>query len=184
MLSAFSGDPFKMRFLQHVILAAILLAPGAAFAQQSFQTTTGNQAPPVALMVPTGATDLYGHPIVGLPSVSAPLAVSVTGGVPVATKPGSVIPTTQAAGTVTTGGTFQQVLAANTSRTQCTIQNTSTHTAYAYWLTSGTASLLNSLQISAGGLFQCASSSAGPIQTAIQWTTSTTADPFNYSESQ
>lgn len=93
-------------------------------------------------------------------------------------------PTTQSAGTVTTGGTFQQVLPANPSRTSCLIQNTSAHTAYVYWLATGTATLLNTLQILAGASFACINPSGAPIRTAIQWTTSTTGDAFVVTENQ
>lgn len=93
-------------------------------------------------------------------------------------------PTTQSAGTVTTGGTFQQVLPANASRTSCLIQNTSAHTAYVYWLATGTASLTNAVQVQAGASFSCINPSGAPIRTAIQWTTSTTGDTFVVTENQ
>lgn len=92
-------------------------------------------------------------------------------------------PTLQLGGTVTTGGTFQTVLPANSSRSGCTVQNTGTHTGYVYWF-SGTPSLTNSLQIPAGGAFYCANSGGFPIKTAIQYTTGTTGDPFVYAENQ
>lgn len=97
---------------------------------------------------------------------------------------GSTVPSTQSGGTVTTGGTFQQVLAANASRTGCTLQNASSHTGYVYWLGSGSATTSNALQLLPGQVFYCASQSGGVVKTAIQYTTGTTSDPFNYSENQ
>ena len=109
-----------------------------------------------------------------------------SGGVPgsVTTNPSSSVPSTQSAFTVTTGNTFQQVLAANAARTYCFIQNTSTHTAYVYWLATGTASLTNSAQVPAGSAFTCANGTGGVIRTAIQWTTGTTSDPGVATENQ
>jgi hypothetical protein len=62
----------------------------------------------------------------------------------------STTPSTQAAATVTAGGTFQQVLAANSARTSCMLQNTSAHIGYVYWLTTGTPSQTNTMQINTG----------------------------------
>lgn len=92
------------------------------------------------------------------------------------------VPTSQAAGTVTLGGTFQQVLAANPNRSDCVLQNNGTHVGYVYWLGSGTPSLLNTYQIAAGAAWHCNIGGA-VIRTAIQFTTSTTADPFVIAES-
>ena len=103
---------------------------------------------------------------------------------PLVIAPSISTPTTEASGIVTTGGAFQTVLAANTSRTSCAIQNTSTHTASAYWLPTGTATALNSFQVAAGSVFNCATANGRVIQSAIQWTTATTNDPFVVTENQ
>lgn len=113
-----------------------------------------------------------------------PFSLDLSGNLRTTAVQGTVTPLSQAGGTVTSGNTFQQVLAANSGRTSCLIQNTSGHTAYVYWLGSGTATLLNGLQILAGGNFSCATGAGGVIKTAIQWTTSTTSDPFVVTENQ
>ena len=105
-------------------------------------------------------------------------------GYPFPVAPPPTTPTTQAPATVTAGGTFQTALAANPSRTSCLIQNTSAHTAYVYWLATGTASLTNALHVQAGAVFQCINPSGAPIRTAIQWMTSTTGDTFVVTENQ
>jgi hypothetical protein len=96
----------------------------------------------------------------------------------------AVTPLSQAAGTVTTGGTFQQVLAANPARSSCSVQNTGTHVGYVWWLGSGSPTLLNSYQLAAGSTWRCEQSSGSVIRTAIQYTTGTTADPFNVADNQ
>jgi hypothetical protein len=123
----------------------------------------------------------------GIPRVTVSNDSVVTanqGTTPWVTTPNTTTPTTLAGGTVTTGGAFQTALAANTLRTAGAVQNTSTHTAYVYWLGSGTATLLNSRQIYAGGVFDCMNASGAVIKTAVQWTTGTTGDPFVVSENQ
>ena len=105
-------------------------------------------------------------------------------GYPFPVAPPPTTPATQAPATVTTGGTFQTALPANPSRTSCLIQNTSAHTAYVYWLATGTPSLTNALQVQAGAVFQCVGPSGAPIRTAIQWTTGTTGDTFVVAENQ
>ena len=95
-----------------------------------------------------------------------------------------ITPLSQTAGTVTTGGTFQQVLAANPQRSSCSVQNTGTHVGYVWWMGSGSPTLLNSYQLVAGSTWRCEQSSGAVIRTAIQYTTGTTADPFNTADSQ
>jgi phosphate-selective porin len=101
----------------------------------------------------------------------------------VITAPAPTAPTTQSPGTITTGGTFQQVFAANSSRTACGIQNTSNHTGYVYWF-SGTATTANALEIAPGQPFYCQGPGGSVVKTAIQYTTSTTGDTFAYWENQ
>ena len=105
-------------------------------------------------------------------------------GYPFPVAPSPTTPTIQTGGTVTTGGTFQTALAANPARTSCLIPNTSSDTAYVYWLPSGTPTQLNSLPIKPGGAFSCINPSGAPIRTAIQWMTSTTGDTFVVTENQ
>lgn len=148
-----------MRYLAIVFM----LLPCVAMAQGRFESGTGNQ-----IVVPMG------------PGGSGPVPVTGT----ISSTPPATTPSSMSASTVTTGGTFQQALAANAARTSCSIQNTSTHTAFVYWLATGTATLLNSLQVAQGQTFFCQNPVGAPIKTAIQWTTATTADPFVVAENQ
>ncbi len=129
----------------------------------------------IASITSGGGTSILVQSGTGTPNISYNASTAGSG---YATTPAS-----QAAGTVTTGGTFQTVLAANSDRTSCLLQNTSAHTGYVYWY-SGTPSLTNSLQLAAGALFLCQNPAGAPIKTAIQYTTGTTADPYNVSENQ
>lgn len=150
-------------------LAGTPIAPGQTVAiSQGYNTN-------LAAITASGTTTLSIQSGTGVP-------VIVTGQISAA--PLATTPTTQTAGTVTTGGTFQQVLGANPSRTSCLIQNTSAHTAYVYWLATGTPSLTNAVQVQAGASFFCIAPSGAPIRTAIQWTTSTTGDAFVVTENQ
>lgn len=86
---------------------------------------------------------------------------------------------TSVSGTITTGNTFQSIMAADLNRTGCVIQNTSTHTMYVYFGATASATTSNSLQVSAGGFIYC---SAGNTPVAltdnVAITTSTTGDTF------
>jgi hypothetical protein len=75
---------------------------------------------------------------------------------------GSVSPvdaTTTPTTAAPTAGTFSQILAANSSRKACTIQNTSASLAYFYPAATG-GSTSNAMQVGAGGTFSC---NNGPI---------------------
>lgn len=80
-------------------------------------------------------------------------------------------------GTITTGGTFQSIMAANSNRTSCSIQNTSTHTMYFYLGATASATTSNSLQVAPGGLFYCLRDLIVATDN-VAITTSTTADTF------
>lgn len=84
---------------------------------------------------------------------------------------------TQAAGTITLGATFQTALASSATRLGCSLQNTSTHTLYVYVGTLGSATTANSFQVPPNGMFYC---NTGQIVVtgAINVTTSTTSDTY------
>jgi hypothetical protein len=103
---------------------------------------------------------------------------AVTGTLTVATFPGGVT-STEANGTVATGGTYQLVFAASAGRKGCLIQNTSTHTGYAA-LASGAPSAGSYIGFQVrpnGGTFDCAH--GGVVATDNVWyTTPVTGDPL------
>ena len=148
-----------MNSLKRLALAAVLIGASVpAMAYVQYPDTSGNSVGTIVPMTLNGAGQ--------------------------AVPTGVTTPSTQSPATVTTGGTFQTALPANPSRTSCLIQNTSAHTAYVYWLATGTPSLTNALQVQAGAVFQCVGPSGAPIRTAIQWTTGTTGDTFVVAENQ
>ena len=65
---------------------------------------------------------------------------------------------TDASGTVATGGTFQSVLAANGNRKGCTIQNptTASEVLYVYFGPNASATTANSFSLAAGAAVSCA----------------------------
>jgi len=89
--------------------------------------------------------------------------------------------TTQAAGTITTGGTFQTALAASTGRHGCLIQNQSSHVMFVYMGTLANATEAKSYQITAlGGVKDTFPCNQGPfvLTDAVNITTSANSDPY------
>lgn len=84
-------------------------------------------------------------------------AVSPTNPLPVAITEGtSGVTTITSNSTISVTNTFQQALAAATSRQACLLQNTGTHTQYVYFGTIGSATTGNAFQLSAGQSISCA----------------------------
>lgn len=84
---------------------------------------------------------------------------------------------TTTSGTVTTANTYQSILAADSARKGCLVQNTSTATELLFIGAPGSATAANSFTLAAGGTFSCAS---GPIIVTDQLsvTSGTTGSPF------
>lgn len=102
-----------------------------------------------------------------------PLPISGT----ISATPVAASATTIANGTVTTGGTFQQIAAANASRLSFEYQNNNAaHDCYIYFGTTGSATTAKSVKVTAGQYYL---RSAGAIPSeAIQTTCSNTSDTF------
>lgn len=88
--------------------------------------------------------------------------------------------TIQQGGTITTGGSFQSIMAADPDRTSCTIQNTSTHTLYVYFGSTASATTSNAFQVSAGNFFYCTTNVLA-LTDNVAVSTSTTSDTFVFS---
>lgn len=86
---------------------------------------------------------------------------------------------TPASGTVTTGATFQSIIAASGARLGCFVQNpiSATETLYVFFGTNGSATTANSVQLAPGGSVSC---NAGQIvlQDNVSVTAATTAHAF------
>jgi hypothetical protein len=72
----------------------------------------------------------------------------------------STATSTQAATTLGSAGTFSSVLASNTSRKGCLVENTSAENEWVYFGATGSATTANSLKVAAGYAVNC---SSGPI---------------------
>jgi hypothetical protein len=72
----------------------------------------------------------------------------------------STATSTQAATTLGSAGTFSSVLASNTSRKGCLVENTSAENEWVYFGATGSATTSNSLKVAAGYAVNC---SSGPI---------------------
>ena len=110
-------------------------------AGDTIQASTGSGASGVALRM-TGAGSCPGTAIYTTPTA---------------------YPTTDSSGTVTAGGSFQTVLALNTSRHGCLIQNptTATEVLYVYY-GSGTPATTTAVSLAAGASFSCAAGGIVP----------------------
>lgn len=108
-------------------------------------------------------------------SVDAGHPLPITG--TISATPVTASATTIANGTVTTGGTFQQIAAANSSRLSFEYQNNNAaHDCYVYFGTTGSATTAKAIKVSAGQYY-LRSSGAIPSD-AIQTTCSNTSDTF------
>jgi hypothetical protein len=107
-----------------------------------------------AVVVSTCGTQNYavGYPAPLTVLATGPLCdgASGTGGGPVGYNPAD------ASGTIATGGSFQQVFAANSSRVGCWIQNPATATeVLKVYFQQGTATLAKATDLSPGAGFNC-----------------------------
>jgi hypothetical protein len=86
---------------------------------------------------------------------------------------------TDDSGTVTTGGTFQQIIAANGARNNCTVQNptTATEVLYVYFGSTGAATTGKSFTLSPGMSISCIAGNTR-LTAAVNVTAPTTAHAF------
>lgn len=153
--------------------AAVALVCGIGLAPAAYA-----QPKQVVATCGTGVTFGVGDGVNGTIDTAGRTCTTATVTVPGTVTAGPLGATsTQAAGTVTLGGTFQTALASSGTRVGCTIQNTSIHTMYVYVGTLGSATTGNSFQVAPMGLFRCDAGSI-VLTGTINLTTSTTADTF------
>ena len=74
---------------------------------------------------------------------------------PVVATQGIRSTSTESGGSITLGGTFQSILASNTARLGCTVQNTGTAVLYVFFGATGSATTANAFQVAAGGSIAC-----------------------------
>lgn len=88
--------------------------------------------------------------------------------------------TTNASSTITTGGTFQSILASNASRKGCFIQNpiTATETLFVFFGANGSATTAKSVNLSPGAAVTCAIGGSGVLTDNVSATATTTAHAF------
>lgn len=151
-----------MRFIKGWALAALVACTAPAFAAPQKMFAGANEGG-FPYTLPNGE-------VVWLPGFVAVDPNGNTGGTIRSTS-------TPASGTITTANTFQSVLAPNTSRNGCLIQNTSAVTEYAFLGAPGSATTATSVQIPSGGSLSC--NSPGLVITdQISLTAGTTGAAF------
>jgi len=111
-----------------------------------------------------------------LAALAALLASPAAAQSPVVTNPFGVT-TAETTGTITAGGTFQTLYAANSGRRGCLVQNTASEVLYVF-VGGGAASTNSSFQIQPGGTFSCALTNGQVVTDAIQITTPTTGSRY------
>lgn len=84
---------------------------------------------------------------------------------------------TTTSGTITTANTYQSILAADSARKGCLVQNTSTATELLFIGAPGSATAANSFTLAAGGTFSCASGSI-VVTDQLSMTSSTAGSTF------
>ena len=112
------------------------------------------------LCIPASAQNVNLNCLTGSAGINGPwLPASAANPCPVtATISPSGLPASTITTPAPTATTFSSVLAANSSRKNCLIQNTGTTLGYVYPGATGSATLTNAFQIAAnGGTFSCAS---------------------------
>lgn len=151
----------RSRVIALAASAALFCSPALAG-----PTYSSNQYGTVGTVTP--CVDTSGNTInCVVPSVS----LTDTSGNPVG--PGAVV-STNASSTVTTGGTYQTVFAASTTRRGCTIQNPTTATE----ILSVRVKSVAVFTLPIGATFQCGSPSGVVISDLIEVTATTTAHAF------
>ena len=76
---------------------------------------------------------------------------------PVVATQGIQSTSTESGSSITTGGVFQSILAPNSARLGCTVQNTGTAVLYVFFGATGSATTANAFQVAAGGSVTCQS---------------------------
>ena len=88
--------------------------------------------------------------------------------------------TTNASGTIVTGGTFQSILASSGTRVGCLIQNptTATEPLYVFFGANASATTAKSISLAAGGSVNCAVGGLGVATDNISATATTSTHAF------
>lgn len=146
-----------------IMLAALVAFGSPAFAQYGTSYTPGTKLSGITHSGPNGGDII-------------PLFVlSDTTGSPL----GGTATSTSVGGTTSaTANTYTSVLAANTSRKGCLIQNTSANVELAFLGAPGSATTATSISIPAGGTFNCASPGGLVISDQISLTSATASSTY------
>lgn len=88
--------------------------------------------------------------------------------------------TTNASGTITSGGTFQSILASSATRKGCLIQNptTATEPLYVFFGANGSATTANSISLGPGASVSCAVGGLGVATDNVSATATTTSHAY------
>lgn len=155
-----------------ILLAALAIAGPAMAANElpSIGAPNGTvRSQPNAIIVPSDPGDSGGAGCtVGATGCALPITGTVTPGSPAA------VPSTNASGTVTSGGTYQTVFTSSTSRKGCSVFNPLTATESLSVRVGGAAVY----GLSPGAAFGCGASGGTIISDLIEVTAATTGHAF------
>lgn len=157
----------RLRSIAAVMAAALVsLVCGFTIARADYVVRDGTGASQTVCTKILSGAHLPCQVLHGLFS-GAPVALSVdasgNANVNVVSTVASTATSTPAGVTITTAGTFQSVLASNSSRKGCLIQNTSKDVEYVFLGANGSATTAGSIQVQPGQRFGCRE--AGPTAT-------------------
>lgn len=107
-------------------------------------------------------------------STATPLPITAPGGIALAAP--DAVSSTDISGTVTTGGSYQTILTASTSRKGCAVQNTS---ALSEPLLVKVGTMAAPFQLTAGAVFNCAGPGGTILSGAITVSAATTGHAFS-----
>lgn len=153
-----------IKFLSPALVVASLFVTAPAFAQSTatpvvdgYLTTSGCSYGQTTCFVQYGSA-------VPVTATIAPIALT----------------TTNASGTITSGGTFQSILASSATRKGCLIQNptTATEPLFVFFGVNGSATTANSISLGPGASVSCAVGGLGVATDNVSATATTTSHAY------
>lgn len=160
------------RFLAGLaVLLALCVAPSASFADPP------GYAVAVSACGTPGFTPVVGSPYPVTQDTTGKACVNATVAASVAVNP---VTSTNASTTVTAGGTFQSVIASNSARNGCLVQNpvAATETLFVFFGANASATTAKSVSLSPGSAVSCAVGGIAVATDNVSVTATTTGHAF------
>jgi hypothetical protein len=173
----------RARLLLAALWVACLFSASGALAQD-YVVKDGNGSPQVMCSVIVGGVQYpchlsyflhSGSPVAGAADASGNQNVNV-----LTVPPPVALTTTNVSSTITSGGSFQSVIAALNTRAGCLIENptTATEPLYVYFGANSSATAATSISLAPGGVTSCASGSGGVLTDNVSLEAATTGHAF------